>query len=187
MRVLTGPARAYYNWLLDIVAKDPFKRRAYSQLLRTLFDRPFRSDVPRDENRAREGLELRNLFSDYNLGDTDILRHDLSPECSVLEMFAALASACEDRIMFDPEFGDRTHVWFWEMLSNMGLTRYPDHKYDSAAVDDILRRFEKRRYGRDGRGGPFPLLHPDPDTDMRDTELWYQLNYYLLDRYGDEL
>lgn len=187
MRVLTGPARAYYNWLLDIVAKDPFKRRAYSQLLRTLFDRPFRFDIPRDGNRAQAGLQLRESFEEHRLGQCDILRDELMHECSLLEMFVALAGACEDRIMFDPEFGDRTPKWFWDMLDNMGLTRYPDHKYDARAVNDILDRFERRKYRRDGYGGPFPLHNPDPDIDMRNTELWYQLNYWLLDRYGDEI
>ena len=47
---------------------------------------------------------------------------------------------------------------------------------DRYFVDQTLERFLERGYGRNGEGGLFTV---DNGRDMRNTEIWYQMNYYL--------
>jgi hypothetical protein len=51
-----------------------------------------------------------------------------------------------------------------------------DAKFDRYQVDRILERFLERRYERNGKGGLFTVNN---GFDMRGTEIWYQMNYYL--------
>lgn len=93
-----------------------------------------------------------------------------------LEMMTALAIRCEEHIMGDPDIGDRTGQWFWSMLSNLGLGSMSDTNFDKYRVDMALERFLERDYQRNGKGGLFTVNN---GRDMRATEIWYQMNYYL--------
>lgn len=44
--------------------------------------------------------------------------------CSVLEMIIALAIRLEEHIMDDPDIGNRTGQWFWDMIVSLGLGFY---------------------------------------------------------------
>jgi hypothetical protein len=130
-----------------------------------------------DGNRAEDGINLRYRFGrEYSYPDAMIEAYlDIRP-CSVLEMMTALAIRCEDHLMSDPDIGDRTGQWFWNMLVNLGLGPMDDAKFDRYQVDRILERFLERRYERNGKGGLFTVNN---GFDMRGTEIWYQMNYYL--------
>lgn len=78
--------------------------------------------------------------------------------------------------MDDPDVGDRTGQWFWSMLVSLGLGSMDDRKYSRSAVDGVLERFLNREYDPNGEGGLFTV---DNGRDMRRTEIWYQMNYYL--------
>ena len=96
--------------------------------------------------------------------------------CSVLEMMIALALRC-DAFMDDPEIGERTSQWFWDMIINLGLGYMIDEKYDEYVVDEIIRRFLDRDYEPDGKGGLFRIKRCM--YDLREVEIWYQLCWYL--------
>lgn len=91
-------------------------------------------------------------------------------------MMTALAIRCEEHIMDDPDIGNRTGQWFWSMLVNLGLGSMYDAKFNRYRVDRILERLLDREYGRNGKGGLFTVNN---GRDMRTTEIWYQMNYYL--------
>ena len=91
-------------------------------------------------------------------------------------MMIALSIRCEEHIMDDPDVGDRTGQWFWNMLVSLGLGSIDDRKFDRYLVDDVLERFLNREYKRNGEGGLFTVNN---GRDMRQTEIWYQMNYYL--------
>jgi hypothetical protein len=111
----------------------------------------------------------------YNIDHVlDILGDE---KCSVLEMMAALAIRCEESIMDDPLVGDRTKQWFWKMIVNLGLGSMTNDKFDVKYVDYVLDRFLDREYEPDGRGGLFTIR--DCEDDMRDIEIWVQLNRYV--------
>lgn len=123
-----------------------------------------------------DGLDLRAEYLDWN-GDDETL----NGPCSVLEMMVALARKCEQTLMYDPSKGDRTELWFWIMIDNLGLTCMDEYDYDEDYCDYILERFLNREYESDGYNGPF-FVHGF-DKDMREMELWYQLNFYLESNY----
>lgn len=165
----------YFEWLYDLVCGDRFARgMTYRKLLTFLHDEEFIYFVPYDENRAAEGMALRYRFC--LIHDCTELEWCLTGPCSVLEMMVALVIHCED-LMDDPEIGDRTGQWFWNMIANMGLGSMNDTNYDEHLVNDVVTRFLNREYEPDGRGGLFRVR--GWERDMRTAEIWHQLMAYI--------
>lgn len=172
----------YFHWLCEQVMIEQ-EDRAYWLLAKDLHRMPFYSLVPHDENRAMDGVTLReDYLSEINC--PKYVRLDLE-ECTLLEMLVALAR----RMNYETEDAhrevDHTAKWFWEMMDNLGLSEFDDDNYvrdgeGLLQVDDILERLVERGYSRNGEGGLFPLRRPD--CDQRKAEIWYQMNAYLMER-----
>lgn len=166
----------YFEWLLSFVCTERFsKRMSYRKLLIQLHNIEFIYSIPKDANRAEDGIDLRWRFS--LLEGYDEAEEYLDGPCSVLEMMLALAIRCEETIMDDPRMGDRTGQWFWGMITNLGLGSMTDDRYDKAFVNDVIDRFLNREYEPNGKGGLFTVRHCN--HDLRKVEIWYQLNWYL--------
>ena len=88
-----------------------------------------------------------------------------------------MAIRCEDQFAYDPEYGDRTGVWFWEMIESLGLMDEMDANFDIDYVQRVVDRFLSRNYQKNGKGGLF-TIH-DLNRDMRKTDIWYQMCAYL--------
>lgn len=170
----------YFDWLCGLVCHRSGDV-SYRKLLVYLHSVPFRWSIPKDENRAEDGISLRWRFSLANgyEEDADIVMDMLYGPCSVLEMMVALAISCEG-FMDDPDIGDRTRQWFWGMITNLGLSSMYDTRYNRPLVEETIERLLDREYEPDGAGGLFRIR--DCDRDLRDVEIWYQLCWYL-DRY----
>lgn len=163
----------YFDWICGLVCGPHVKN--YNKLLERLFETEFYYINPMDENRANDGYDLRYRFAyEYGIDDEDISDSD---PCSVLEMMVALAYRCEETIMDDMDFGDRTGQWFWNMIVSLGLGQMTDERYDEEKVDYILDRFLKRQYDRTGKGGLFTV--PKCKYDLREEEIWFQMCWYL--------
>lgn len=165
----------YLRWIFDVI--DGWD---YSCMLKQLHTIEFYSDIWLDENLIDDVESFRDRMGrDYD-----------GPRGgpTVLEIFVVLADKCEDKIMHNPDFGNRTSDWFWAMMDNLGLGRYDDVHYNSNSsekVSDIIDIFLEKDYEYDGTcGGAFPCK--DPPKDMRNTALWEQLNYWLNENYYDE-
>ena len=169
----------YFEWLFDLVCKDRFaKQISYRKLIERLYEIEFTYLLPRDQNRAEDGMSLRHRFALFH--DEDLYDHimdELDGPCCVLEMMIALAIRCEENIMDDPLVGNRTGQWFWGMVHNLGLTDMVDSRFDIEYVDETIAIFLERKYRRDGRGGLFVIR--DCDYDLRAVEIWYQMCWYL--------
>ena len=63
------------------------------------------------------------------------------------------------------------------MVENTGLDYFSDRNFDKNEVSWIIERVVKRDYGIDGKGGLF--VTKDRKIDMRELEIWYQLNYFM--------
>lgn len=164
----------YFEWLYDLTCSNRKSNvTTFRKLLTRLHDTEFRYSILRDQNRAEDGIDLRNRFGDISRLPIEYL----DGPCSVLEMMAALAIRCEETIMDDPSMGDRTSQWFWIMIVNLGLGAMSDNRYDRQFVDDAINRFLDREYEPDGRGGLFRVR--GCDVDMRTLEIWYQLCRFL--------
>lgn len=155
---------------------DDDTRESYQKLLLALYQEEFKYFIDNDENRADDGERLRTIYED----ETGLWCNNYRA-CSVLEMLGALAVRCENEIMYDPDEGNRTGVWFWEMITNLGLDRMDDWHFDEDKFRSIMHKLNDRTYCKDGYGGPFYIA--GFDLDMRKIELWYQLNYYIRSKY----
>lgn len=168
-------ANEYFDWLFNVVCGRRYSKQvSFRKLLMHLHNTEFIYSIPRDENRAEDGIDLRYRFSTfkgYNAFEY------LDGPCSVLEMMIALSIRCEENIMDDPNKGDRTGYWFWGMITNLGLGSMTDDRYDRNLTDDILARFLNREYDPDGKGGLFRIRNCN--QDMRGAEIWFQLCWYL--------
>lgn len=170
----------YFYWLLSKIGYDRFSyRTSYMKLLKHLHRTRFTWSIKNDANRAAEGKELRHRFAlaTENEQNEDYILYILQGSCSVLEMMAALAIACEESIMDDPDKGDRTGQWFWGMINNLGLGSMNDDIYNEDKVTRILNRFLSRQYEPNGEGGLFRIR--GCDKDLRKVEIWYQMCWYL--------
>lgn len=175
MRIEDRVRSDYFEWMYDLMCEDRFaKSITYRQLFTYLHDTEFVYFVPYDENRADDGIALRYRFCLYH--DCLDLEYCLDGPCSILEMMVALALRCEERIMSDPEKGDRTAQWFWSMISSLGLSGMTDYNFDERLVYDVVTRFLKREYDPDGKGSLFTIRRWE--RDARDAEIWHQLLAY---------
>lgn len=165
-RKTTG--KEYFNWLCRFVSgKKKSKYGSYEKLLHILHNTDFTWTIPMDSNRADDGMGLRRRFG-IDIPDKP---------CSVLEMAVALAIRCERSVMWNPDIGDRTGQWFWEMITNLGLGTMTDERFDETKTREIISRLLERRYEPDGKGGLFTVRNSR--FDLRTVEIWYQAMWRL--------
>ncbi len=171
--------KRYFEWLYDLVCSDGYAGKLeYHELLFHLHQMDFVYLLPRDENRFIDGMNLRYRFgAEMGVPEEEIEQIlDVRP-CSVLEMLVALSIRCENEIMQDFDYGDRTWRWFWRMMTNMNLGGMTDDKYDAEYVDRIIERMLSRKYEANGRGGLFTIANCK--DDLRQVEIWSQMTWYL--------
>lgn len=176
----------YFEWLYDTMTNDLGARdNIYTKLFVALHTRPFTyfpsimpgSSMANDANRLEDGINLRYRFGrEYGYSRNEI-KEGLTEPCSVLEMMEALAIRCEEGLMDDPKYGNRTTQWFWNMIKSLGLVNMDDSNFNKSYVDDVLDIFLNREYNSDGSGGLFTIRNSV--IDMRRLEIWYQLCRYI--------
>ena len=133
-----------------------------------------------DENRVDDGVELRYRFvREEGIPDAEIATNLDNRECSVLEIMVSLAIRMEETITSDPDYGDRTSIWFWDMVDSMGLLDMDNDHFHGETVSTTLDRMIRREYASTGRGGLFTVK--EPREDMRNVEIWYQMMWWLTD------
>jgi hypothetical protein len=167
----------YLNWLYAKVAYSDAPSSpsvSYHRLLQSLHAIEFVWVVSMDENRAQDGLELRNEFI-KQAHIPDVPDDWYNMPCSVLEMLIAFSR----RASFETEYS--SEEWFWMFLSNIGL----DEQHDSSIglttlVNEVIDTVIWRTYDPDGHGGLFPL--DDAEEDQRRVEIWHQFCEYLVDK-----
>jgi len=173
----------YFEWLCSKVINNDSDVK-YSKLMSCLFDLMFIPAISMDENRADDGKNLRYRFGREAEIPRSIIARELDNEqtqpisnCSILEMMIALSIRCEETIMTDEEFGDRTGEWFWNMIVSLGLGTMNDSRFDEKYTKIVIDRFINRQYKRNGEGGLFTV--DGIKKDMRKFEIWYQMCWYL--------
>lgn len=157
----------YFSWLCKKI--DSPNRATYHAAME-LHKIEFYALLPRDDNRAQDGLTQREYFVRGTKWRIDDL---MGTPCTVFEMLVGLAEKM-DGIMRETD--DTTSRWFWEMLDNLdlaGLTKVARRRK--------IKRMVARDYASNGDGGLFPLKLPE--KDQRKVEIWYQMQAYLSERY----
>lgn len=168
----------YLKWLYTQVANARLKNpsRTFWNVMRQMYTTEFIWTVGNDDNRIGDAKELRYEFLDAN--------PHVSPDenwmdegASWLEVLIALSR----RLSFADERASSAQ-WFWQMLGNVGID-FPDSEYLKDAPVTValkLQMLNDRTYDSHGNGGLFPLERTD--VDQRKVELWYQMQYYLIER-----
>lgn len=173
----SGIEKEYFSWICGLVCQ---RHKNYQRLMSTLYDTDFVYILPMDANRAADGVDLRYRFGSECSYPKSVIESRLDIRgCSVLEMMIALAIRCEEHIMNDPDIGDRTEKWFWNMMETLGLSNMTNDCFDEHYIKKVLNRFMKREYKRNGEGGLFCLKRSPQKTDLRKVEIWYQMMGYI--------
>lgn len=158
----------YFEWLTSQI--DIPNDKTYNELFSLMHNLEFVWTVPRDDNRAHDGSDLRVEFLDGRRG-----RITNPKGISILEVLVALSR----RVAFTG--GGDERVWAWRLLKNLRLNKASDpltnEKSDRAA--EILYNLVWRTYERNGQGGFFPLKHTTEDQTK--VEIWYQMNAYVIE------
>ena len=148
-------ANDYFEWLCKKVCGKRFSRKTtYKKLLSFLHSIEFIYLIGLDDTRAKRGVDLRWVYSWETGEDYDEVMACLDTPCSVLEMMIALSISSEE-IMDDPQIGDRTGQWFWNMVVNLGLGPMTDDRFDEEYAEKVILRFLNREYEPNGKGGLF--------------------------------
>ena len=169
----------YREWLFDIIRFDDFCDR-YERLLDFLSGVKFTWLVDHDDNRAEDGFALRWKFASECDTDDNFWIGRMPVRCSVLEMMIALSMRIEDEV-HDPEEGDRTALWFWNMIKTMGLFGMVNQLFDREICEEKVDIFLQRKYKRNGIGGLF--VTKSASNDMRCSEIWYQMNTWIAENF----
>ena len=167
----------YFDWIWGSFDKR-WDLSFDEDTFRIMFQTPFMGFVPNDQNRAKDGVELREQFLHEIRPRSSVWEIDgwLALECSVLEMLVALAARAE--YLSENAAAD----WMAEFIRNLGLDPVM-HRYNPGKTRRVLRRLNERTYEANGAGGLFPLRHPL--EDQRGVEVWYQLNAYIIEGTDD--
>lgn len=165
----------YFDWLCMIAIPNGYQRSRYSKVLMLLMDTPFHWTIPKDENRARDGLELRDIYTEET---GEGCRH--GGPCSFLEMLVALAIRCNDELMYDPEDPKRADRWFWLIFQRLGMDVFEDKNFQKQTPNEILAILDGFV---DKNVKMCPFLFPKPPHNFEKMEIWYQLNHYITWRF----
>lgn len=164
----------YIRWLCDDVGLDYGR---YSEVAGALLYYKFSDDIGNDVNRTFDAVANREDFENEYDVDVDIYDED---HCGYLEMMVVLARRAAD-IMYDAFEDDQTEHYFEVMFRNLGLQKYDDDHFHYLKVMDILRNLDERNYDDHGKGGLFHVKCAR--SDIREAEIWSQMNWYLTEKY----
>lgn len=169
----------YINYLKNLVRGEDLTD--YEQLLDYLWKKEYYSILPNDQNRLKDGLQLRDIPDgpDYTL---------CFGPCSILEMLIALSKRMAWELV-DSVYNLSDRDLFWEMIENIGLKRFNNRIIKRNGqideMDQILATWLEREYSPDGVGGIFPIKNwkPRVDKPQNRVEIWYQMMLYLSKNY----
>ncbi len=157
----------YYLWLVSLVDDGN-----HSELIRYLYEQPYRWQFTLDANRAAGGMNLRNKYAYENgINPQDVG----NGPCSILEMLIALAERMTELLTMD------IWDWFWDLIRNLRLDTFDDNHFDERGVNYILNIWLNRQYDARGNGSLFPLK--SYAGDCRNLDIWGQMNAWIDENY----
>ena len=175
----------YFQWLCRRVGIP--ERKKYLRMAEELHCLIFRpgDTIDTDKNRANDGLQLRVEFMErYGLIGSSANRGP----CTMFEFLIGLAKRMS-YVMGTDKNDLHTAHYFWAMIENLRLGKLTDDRYEELNgeffVNEAVERVLFRNYEWDGSGGLFPLKHCR--HDQRKTEIWYQMQNWLLESGDVEL
>lgn len=172
----------YLQYLIWVGHLEKF--RDFENLFELLHNIEFTWSIERDENRAGDGMELRDNYNipiEISHNENLLIEEFMNRSCSVLEMLIGLAIRVDDEFLGDPA-EPHPEEFFWEMIKNLELDNYPNRRFDYYKIKNKIQKWLDRDFTRKGSGGLFPVYNDD--RDQRDLEIWDQMNSYINEKYG---
>ena len=125
-----------------------------------------------------DGIDLRYRFAYENgYSNDEVSSIGYRNSCSVLEMMVALSIKGDERILYDYETGEKADFIFMSMLRSLELDGMVNDVFDNERVSSVVEDMLDREYCPNGKGGLFTV--DSPRKDMRDVDIWYQMNWYI--------
>lgn len=137
--------------------------------------------VPNDGNRDKDGKDLRTLYSE-EVGYYDCNIPD--GPARVLEVFIALSMRMEEELDGHPACKTAAG-FFWEMIDNLGLSRYDDMNIDEKdriIIHEIMGHFMGHLPFKSVPLSIFPSHKLEENGKPK--ELWYQMYDYIEENYS---
>lgn len=168
--------REYRDWLIHRfnIVED------YTYLLRELFNIEFYSLVAYDEDRGKDGLELRNEWADL-VGYSGSLDFGAA---NVLEVIIGVAKRIEFHLFGTQYYDDWDEVRiFWELIDNLGLINMHGDlsRYSFDEIRDIVTLFLNRKYKRHKKCNIFDI--EDDSKNLNKLNIWTQMGLYIRERW----
>ena len=177
---------SYFKYLVDLVMPHTSRELAelhasYTILFRVMHKTDFYWTMERDANRVEDAYTLREAFL-QQLALSHMTRNELGMDgpVSFFEMLIALCQRVEKDITYD-QYSARD--LFWSIIANLGFTWFYDGNISDEEVNYAkvaMATVMDRSYGRDGKGGMFPLK--SSARDQTKVEIWYQANAWLIEK-----
>lgn len=169
----------YKDWLYFLAFDDDNERESYSTLLDCLNCERYSPINIRDKNRVSDSIDFRYRFGDELGIPRQVIDNELShKEVSVLELMITLSYYCYENVsQFSLNCQMSVSSWFKDMLESLSLQCFTNRNFDPFQVHKHIQDFLLNRIDPNGKGGLFTIN--DPRIDMRQCELWYQMNYYI--------
>lgn len=175
----------YFDWLRRDCFQEHTEQREYEGVLRTLHDIPFYWTIWLDEARAGDALVFRqsdflSFQNDLDGLDQHWLNAWAQQAPSVLEVMLGMAR----RWSF--YFEGEVSFYFQHMFRNMRFDRFPGRVLSSsgqAKIRELCDDWMARQFQPNGIGSPFPVIHALDVIDMRQVDLWAQMNAYSAEHF----
>lgn len=169
--------KLYFDYLINLI-DDNGKADQYSVLLEHLYyyDFVWLKNIPLDENRAKDGLQLRSNYKAFlPVEEYDLYtRTFIGRECSILEMFVAFAEKLTYIVS-----SMKVQEYFWLFIDNLGLNWATNNNMNFQLVNAILQAFLYGTKLHPEDENP-PVLFPCREVfENLDKDLYMQANYYL--------
>lgn len=176
----------YFDWLRRDCFQSHNEQRTYEGVLRLMHDIPFYwNHIWSDENRAGDALSFRqNDFLGFQDGldrmDQHWLQNWAIAAPSTLEVLLGIARR------WAMYFEGPVSLYFQHLFRNLQLDHFPGRMLSSGAqenVRQIMDMWMSRQFQPNGIGSPFPVNHALDIVDMRNIDIWGQMNAYSAEHF----
>lgn len=156
----------YFDWLCALAGTDGDEMlgNGYRMLSKRLHEKEFYWILPRDDNRAVDGVDLRLRFLDErpDYAEIDIKKrkkkHFLERYCSVFEMLIGLCWRLTDEVIYGSPNKRIISKLFMDILYRTELYEMMDNVFDeemAALLEIKINKILDRKYDKDGDGSFF--------------------------------
>lgn len=185
----------YFEWLIESIDPEHMIGDFYRPVYEKLYSTDFRwfKKYDDDENRAKDGVNLRSDFKDTSRKIRDDFRAEFemidadggdvmqehwyyAKPASCMEVLISIARRIEyDYLAIPGE--ENVPKWFWTFVDNMGIGASESRISDERYVDGRIQKWLSRKYEKNGEGGIF--VTKSSHFDMPKLILRQQMNIVI--------